>query len=137
MDAPPAPGSMALLTRLSRVIYRRATEKVLGMRLKEYSSLTQLREHEDMSQHALCEALHLDPNNCVLLLNELEAAGLVERRRDSSDRRRHIVALTPAGRQALERADRALESVEDEVLGALSGEERATLRRLLSRAFEY
>jgi DNA-binding MarR family transcriptional regulator len=72
----------------------------------------------------------------VLLLNELEAAGLAERRRDAHDRRRHIVTISPAVRQALERADRALESVEDEVLGALSAEERATLRRLLARALE-
>jgi DNA-binding MarR family transcriptional regulator len=127
---------MVLLTRLARVVYRRATEAVLGMRLKEYTSLIYLREHECLTQQALAEALHLDANNCVLLLNELEAAGLAERRRDAHDRRRHIVTISPAGRQALERADRALESVEDEVLGALSAEERATLRRLLARALE-
>jgi DNA-binding MarR family transcriptional regulator len=127
---------MVLLTRLARVVYRRATEAVLGMRLKEYTSLIYLREHECLTQQALAEALHLDANNCVLLLNELEAAGLAERRRDAHDRRRHFVTISPAGRQALERADRALESVEDEVLGALSAEERATLRRLLARALE-
>jgi DNA-binding MarR family transcriptional regulator len=127
---------MVLLTRLSRVVYRRATESVLGMRLKEYSSLIYLREHDGLSQHSFAEGLHLDANNCVLLLNELEAAGLAERRRDTADRRRHTVAITPAGVHALERADHALESVEDEVLGALTPEERATLRRLLSRALE-
>jgi DNA-binding MarR family transcriptional regulator len=136
MGASPGPGSMVLLTRLSRVVYRRATEAVLGMRLKEYTSLIYLREHDGLTQQALAEALHMDANNCVLLLNELEASGLAERRRDPTDRRRHTVAINPAGVRALERADRALESVEDEVLGALSGEERAALRRLLSRALE-
>jgi len=82
------------------------------------------------------DSLHLDPNNCVLLLNTLEAGHLAERRRDSTDRRRHIVELTPAGRLAVERADRALESVEDDVLGALSADERAILHRLLLRALE-
>jgi DNA-binding MarR family transcriptional regulator len=127
---------MVLLTRLSRVVYRRATEAVLGMRLKEYTSLIYLREHDGLTQQALAEALHMDANTCVLLLNELEAAGLAERRRDPMDRRRHTVVLNPAGVRALERADRALESVEDEVLGALTAEERATLRRLLGRALE-
>lgn len=127
---------MVLLTRLSRVVYLRATEAVLGMRLKEYATLNYLREHEGLSQQALAEALHLDANNCVLLLNELEAAGLAERRRDPTDRRRHIVALNPAGRKALERADRALETVEDQVLATLNREERATLRTLLARALE-
>ena len=136
MDAASGPGSMVLLTRLSRVVYRRATEAVLGMRLKEYTSLTYLREHDSLTQQALAEALHLDANNCVLLLNELEAAGLAERRRDPHDRRRHLVVINPEGRRALERADRALETVEDEVLGTLTHEERATLRRLLTRALE-
>jgi MarR family transcriptional regulator, temperature-dependent positive regulator of motility len=136
MEPAPAPGSMVLLTRLSRVVYRRASEAVLGMTLKEYMALTNLRDQRGVTQQALADALHLDPNNCVLLLNVLESGRLAERRRDPSDRRRHIVELTPAGRQALERADRALESVEDEVLGALSRTERETLYRLLVRAVE-
>jgi DNA-binding MarR family transcriptional regulator len=136
MVSAPPPGSMVLLTRLSRVVYRRATEAVLGMSLKEYLALTQLREQPNISQQAFCEAIHLDPNNCVLLLNALEAASRVERRRDPTDRRRHLVVLTSGGHQALEHADRALESVEDEVLGALSPAERATLHRLLTHAME-
>jgi MarR family transcriptional regulator, temperature-dependent positive regulator of motility len=130
----PAPGPMVLLTRLSRLVYRRATDDILGMSMKQYVALCQLREQVTVSQQAFCEALHLDPNNCVLLLNTLESDDLLERRRDPTDRRRHIVVLTRKGQQALERADHALESVEDDVLGALSKEERATLHRLLLRA---
>src|ERR1700674_4626573 len=129
-----APGSMVLLTRLSRVVYRRASEAVLGMSLKEYMALNNLRDQTNVTQQALGDALHLDANNCVLLLNVLEAGHLAERRRDPTDRRRHFVELTPAGRLAVERADRALESVEDDVLGALTAAERATLRSLLQRA---
>jgi DNA-binding MarR family transcriptional regulator len=130
------PGSMVLLTRLSRVVYRRASEAVLGMSLKEYMALNNLRDQHNVTQQALGDSLHLDANNCVLLLNVLEAGHLAERRRDRTDRRRHIVELTPAGRLAVARADRALESVEDEVLGALSADERATLHGLLLRALE-
>ena len=136
MALTPAPGSMVLLTHLARVVYRRAKESVLGMSLKEYMALSSLRDQTNVSQQGLCDALHLDPNNCVLLLNALESGNLVERRRDPADRRRHIVVLTPAGRLALERAERALESVEDEVLCALSREERVTLHRLLLRAVD-
>jgi DNA-binding MarR family transcriptional regulator len=70
----------------------------------------------------------------VLLLNELEDLGYIERRRDPADRRRHVVELTDAGRVALERAERAQEGLGDELFAALSDEERATLRSLLSRA---
>jgi DNA-binding MarR family transcriptional regulator len=72
----------------------------------------------------------------VLLLNELEAAGFAQRRRDPGDRRRHLVEITPAGRSAAERAERAQEAIEDEVLAALSLEERAQLRELLGRALQ-
>jgi DNA-binding MarR family transcriptional regulator len=78
--------------------------------------------------------LMLDANNCVLLLNDIEAAGWAERRRDAEDRRRHVVDITPSGREALFRAEIALDGLEEEVLGTLSPDERETLRDLLFRA---
>jgi DNA-binding MarR family transcriptional regulator len=136
MQTSPASGSIVLLTRLARVVYRRSTEELLGIRLKELAALAYLRDHEEVAQQLLTQALCLDANSCVLLLNELEAAGYAERRRDASDRRRHRVALTPAGRRALERAERAQESIEDDVLAGLGPEDREQLRQLLSRALE-
>jgi DNA-binding MarR family transcriptional regulator len=133
MSTSPSPGSIVLLTRLSRLVYKRATEDVLGMRLKAYVTLSNLREGP-RSQQDLCIAMHLDPNNCVLMLNDLENEAYVERRRDPADRRRHIVELTPAGHKAMLAAERAMESLEDDVLGALEPDEREVLRRLLARA---
>lgn len=75
-----------------------------------------------------------DPNTCVILLNELETLGYAERRRDTADRRRHVVEITPAGRKVFERGVHAREAIEDEVLGALDGEEREQLRTLLTKA---
>ena len=136
MGTPPAPGSIVLLTRLARLVYRRSTEELLGIRLKELMALAYLRDHAQASQQALSEAMHLDANNCVLLLNELEGSGFATRQRDPTDRRRHIVELTEAGRRALEHAEQAQQTIEGDVLGALSASERATLRDLLSRALE-
>ena len=136
MGTPPAPGSIVLLTRLARLVYLRSTEELLGIRLKELMALAYLRDHAQASQQALSEAMHLDANNCVLLLNELEGSGFATRQRDPTDRRRHIVELTEAGRQALEHAEQAQQTIEGDVLGALSASERATLRDLLSRALE-
>ena len=125
--------ALPLMIHLTRRIYRRATEDVLGMKLKPYLLLANLRDG-GLPQSELCTSMHLDPNNCVLMLNDLEAAGHVERRRDPADRRRHIVEMTQEGRKALAAADRAVESLEDDVLGALSPEEREALRGLLARA---
>jgi DNA-binding MarR family transcriptional regulator len=127
-------GSMVLLTRLSRLVYRHATEEALGMRLKQFAVLSTLRDLGSMPQQTLGEQMHVDPNNLVLLLNDAEANGWVERRRDPTDRRRHIVVITELGLKALRRAEEAIEDVEDQVLGPLSAEERQTLRRLLQKA---
>ena len=54
--------------------------------------------------------------------------------RDPSDRRRHLVQITPSGRAALRQSERAQAAIEDEVLAALDADERRTLRDLLSRA---
>ena len=135
MNPATATGSVGLLTQLSRTIYRRATEEVIGMRLKQLIALDHLRE-ETCLQQGLGQMLMLDPNNCVLLLNDLDEMGWVERRRDPADRRRHLVEITPKGRRALEEAERKLESLEDEVLGNLSGDERVQLHDLLAKALD-
>jgi DNA-binding MarR family transcriptional regulator len=121
---------------LARVVYRESTEELLGISLKQLAALAYLRDHSSPSQQAVSEALCLDANNCVLLLNELESAGLAERQRDPDDRRRHLVTITPAGYEALDRAEEAQQSVEDDVLAALNPAKREMLRQLLHEALE-
>ena len=136
MHEEPTVGPLGLLTRLSRVVFRRATEEVLGMRLKAFVALTHLRHQPGMTQRQFGEAIMLDANNAVLLLNDIEAHGWAHRRRDPEDRRRHVVDITPTGLAALDRADAALDGLEDEVLAPLSPEERETLRDLLARVLQ-
>ena len=135
-QAPPVTGTMNLLTRLSRVIYRSAGPNLLGVKLKEFVTLLYLREMTKATQQSLAKALMLDANNTVILLNGLEEKGMVERTRDPEDRRRHIVEITPKGRKALEKAERELETVQDDVLGNLDASERSELHELLAKALE-
>jgi len=125
---------MVLLTRLAKQVYRLSDEKLLGMHLRLLMTLSYLRDHDGSPQQELADVLCMDANNVVLLLNELEDLGHIARRRDPGDRRRHLVDLTASGRQALTRAERAQESIEDDVLQALDAQERATLWQLLTRA---
>lgn len=127
-------GSMVLLTRLAKQVYRRSTEELLGIHMRLVMALSYLRDHDGAPQQELAEALCMDANNVVLLLNELEDLGHVARQRDPEDRRRHRVELTERGRRALTKAECAQETIEDEVLQALDAEERAMLWRLLTRA---
>ncbi|MCW2651015.1 MAG: hypothetical protein JWR32_1991 [Mycobacterium sp.] len=105
-----------------------------GLRPRHLIALKLLSEQRSASQQGLTDALQLDPSNVVALLNELEERGLITRRRDPTDRRRHIVELSSAGRDELACAQTRLSRVEDDLLGALSARERGTLYRLLVRA---
>lgn len=127
---------LPLLDHLARV-GRRAAEASMtpgGLRPRHLIALKLLSEQGSASQQGLTDALQLDPSNVVALLNELEERGLITRRRDSADRRRHIVELSTAGRGELACAQTRLSRVEDELLGALSSRERDTLYHLLVRA---
>ncbi|TMD94486.1 MAG: winged helix-turn-helix transcriptional regulator [Chloroflexi bacterium] len=129
-------GFVSLVTQLSKLLHRRSTEELLGMRLKAYMALGYIRDHPGTTQQELENGLWMDANTVVLILNELEAAQFSVRRRDPQDRRRHIVELTPAGRRALDRADSARENLEDDLLAALSAEERKTLLKLVQRVLD-
>ena len=126
--------SMVLLPRLAKQVMRRSSSELLGMDLRLLMALSFLADHDGAPQQELVDALCMDARNVVLLLNELEEYGHLVRRRDSEDRRRHRVHITATGRQALERAARAQEDIEHEVLQALDDDERAALWKLLTRA---
>jgi DNA-binding MarR family transcriptional regulator len=129
-----APGSAVLLSRLAKQVYRRSNEEQLGMHLRHLVALSYVSDHDGCPQQELADAFCMDANNVVLLLNELEQAGYTTRVRDPSDRRRHLVEITPSGRDALGIAERAQVEIEDDVLSALDVDERRTLRELLNRA---
>ncbi len=130
------PGVTVLATRLSRLIYRRTSEDLLGMRVKEFATLAMVREHSPVPQQELGELLCVDANNLVLLLNDLESREFAFRSRDPADRRRHLVEITDEGLRALENAEKGIESVEDEVLSLLTNEERVELQELLAKALD-
>ena len=69
------PGSMILLTRLAKQVYRRSDEKLLGMHLRLLMALSYVRDHDGCQQQELADVLCMDENNVVLLLNELRAYG--------------------------------------------------------------
>jgi len=136
MSTSHTPGVTVLVTQLSRLIYRRTSEELLGMRVKEFASLAILREHSPITQQELGDILFVDANNLVLLLNELESREFALRRRDPADRRRHLVEITDEGIRALDAAEKGIESVEDDVFAPLSATERAELHELLAKALD-
>ncbi len=133
MPARAAP-AIPYLTSLSRRVYNLARLEDLGVALKPLATLISLRDRGVLPQQALCDLLHTTQNTVVAWLNELEAAGFIERTRDQEDRRKHNVMVTSLGLAAIERAERELARLEDEVLSALTADERAQLRKLMAKA---
>jgi DNA-binding MarR family transcriptional regulator len=127
---------LPLIEHLARV-GRRAAETSMdpgGLRPRHLIALQLLSENGPASQQGLADALSLDPSNVVGLLNELEERELITRRRDPADRRRHIVELSLTGQGELNLALARLSCVENDLLSALSSQERVTLYDLLTRA---
>src|SRR5258708_40159034 len=105
---------LPLLEHLARV-GRRAAESSMspgGLRPRHLIALKLLSEQGPANQQGLADALSLDPSNVVGLLNELEQRELITRRRHASDRRRHIVELSPLGNEQLDLAYSRLTLIE-------------------------
>jgi len=125
-----------LLSRASGQVVR-ATNAALvehGLRVRQYSVLVLACEAaEGLSQRELATVLGLDPSQVVLLVDELVAAGLVERQAAEADRRTRLVVATSNGRRVREAAGRAADAAVETPLGLLGEAERDRLRDMLTR----
>ncbi len=127
-----------LLKRLGYAAKERAMEayEPTGLHPYHYAVLLVLGEGSRDTQGAIADALGYDRGQLVGLLDELEERGLVERRRDPNDRRRHLVRLTADGKRMLQRLRAHARQIEDEFLAPLDDKERAALHGLLLRLAE-
>lgn len=124
-----------LLNQVAAGVTRIANEALtpLGIGLKQHSVLRLLAADGVRSQQSLSDALGIDRSTMVLVIDDLEAQGLVERRRNAADRRAYEIHLLPAGRERLRASEERARTALRDALGPLGADERAELHRLLSR----
>ena len=98
--------------------------------------LRTLAANPGMSQHALGRTLGILPSRLVVVLDEIEERGLVERRDNPDDRRVYELHLTEKGKHSLEAVGRVARAHQEALCAALDDHERETLAALLSRIAE-
>ena len=127
-----------LFFRLWRASHVRAADVLgtVGLTPALFGLLNVIGAREGAIQQQLGSAMGIDRSTMVSLIDQLESAGLAERRQSATDRRAREIAITPKGRRLLQRARRMISDTEDEVLAGLTGEERGELVSLLRRALE-
>jgi DNA-binding MarR family transcriptional regulator len=86
-----------------------------------------------LSQRKLARQLGILPSRLVVLVDELESKGLIERRDDPEDRRTHALYLTESGRQAMKEIGEVAQEHDKAICGALTAEEKQQLTALLAR----
>jgi MarR family transcriptional regulator for hemolysin len=86
------------------------------------------------TQAALAERLLIDRSVMTYLIDDLETAGLVQRRTDPGDRRVRRVCPTEHGRGVLAQASGLVEHIEERVLGGLDPDTRALFHSAAARA---
>ncbi|MEZ2391639.1 MarR family winged helix-turn-helix transcriptional regulator [bacterium RCC_150] len=124
-----------LLSQLGSMASSRFAEhtKQIGLTPSDAGVLRLLGRSPGLSQRSLADRLGAVPSRVVALIDSLQDRGLVERVRNSADRRNYELHLTDAGRGALRELRGIAEKHEAELLAPLNEEQLAQLATLLAR----
>ncbi len=141
----PEPDVVTLSYRLAQLNRRATAERMAretwardaGFRPGCIGVLRVVAARDAVSQREVSDELLLDPSDVVSLVDILEGAGMLRRRRDPSDRRRYALQLTAAGRRAVLRLTEISQQINAELLAPLGPVEREQLAALLARVVQH
>ncbi|MGN6695896.1 MAG: MarR family winged helix-turn-helix transcriptional regulator [Aquihabitans sp.] len=116
-----------------------ATQRLAGAQAAEgiapphHGVLRQVGQHQGISQQEVAVALGVAPSRVVALVDDLEAKGLVERRRSSRDRRVSELSTPPGAKAALARIRKIVRDHDATLAARLTVAEREQLLGLLQK----
>ncbi|MFZ5814776.1 MAG: MarR family winged helix-turn-helix transcriptional regulator [Bacillota bacterium] len=122
-----------LSRRFFRHLHTRLEQGACGISPSQYPLLRMLEERGESTVSEVAAHLGMSVAGATGLIDRLVRAGLVERRRDESDRRLVFVTLSPAGREGLAEARRLRRSIIAELMSALTREEVEQYMRIYEK----
>jgi DNA-binding MarR family transcriptional regulator len=124
-----------LLARMGHVAAKQFSGRLeeLGLTTRMWGALNVLDAEGAITQQTLGKCTGIDPSSMVSTIDDLEAAGMVERRQHPSDRRAHALHLTDDGRATLAQGRQLARQAQEDLLTPLDPGERKQLHDLLLR----
>jgi DNA-binding MarR family transcriptional regulator len=135
LDSEPM-GVVLRIQALAKIFNEKASDRLEQFDLHwwQYDVLSALRRQGTpyaMAATNLADAVMLTSGAMTNRIDRLEAAGLVQRKKDALDRRRVLVQLTDAGLNLIENATEARFDSATDSIGELDDGQRQTLNKLL------
>jgi DNA-binding MarR family transcriptional regulator len=128
----------AMFAPLTRALIAREEPVLLAhdISMWGYIVLTALVEQPVRTQAALAQAINADKSRIIGVLDVLQERGLIHRQPDQTDRRVHLLSLTPAGDRLRRSVEVAIRRREEEVLAVLPPADREAFLRSLKVLYE-
>lgn len=117
-------------SRLARWAFDQQVREI-GVTGPQARLLLLLNRFPGENQSFYAERLEVEPITLCRMVDRLEEAGLIERRRDPGDRRAWRLHLTAKSRKTMEQLQHRVDSLVEEMLDGFSAGERTELERLL------
>ena len=124
------------IVETARLIRREANKRaaVLGATKAQWRVLAHLKRKGDGARQIdLADSLDVEPITLCRMIDRLEEAGLVERRRDEADRRAWRIHLTAAAAPMLVKLEEMGIAFNADMLAGISPADRETVLRVLGR----
>jgi DNA-binding MarR family transcriptional regulator len=127
-----------LIAQAYRLLLIRSTEALrpLGLTVPQAQCLNILNERPAISNVEMAAELFVTPQAVSTVQRSLEDAGLVQRRRHSTDGRVLMTSLTDKGRQVFTDYDAAMRVADDDLLRVLPAADRRRIKKLLGVLIE-
>ena len=99
----------------------------------QFAALQTVNNNPGIDQKTLARVIALDSSTTGGVIDRLQSREMIERRASESDRRVHLLFLTPQGESKLKEAMPIMLKAQERILSPLSDHEKQTFMSLLSQ----